>query len=81
MSGGEAPLIFKPLNPSGYYADHLSYVCFVPIPVAAWSKALIIFAPSNAGIVGSNPTQDMDVCVRLFCGYVVLCVGSGLATS
>jgi hypothetical protein len=21
---------------------------------------------SNAGIVGSNPTQDMDVCVRLF---------------
>jgi hypothetical protein len=41
----------------------------------AWT----IFARSNAGIVDSNPTQDMDVCVRLFCVYVVLCLGSGLA--
>jgi hypothetical protein len=24
-------------------------------------------ARSNAGIVGSNPTQGKDVCVRLFC--------------
>jgi hypothetical protein len=32
----------------------------------------------NAGIMGSNPTKDMDVCLRLLC--VVLCVGSGLAT-
>jgi hypothetical protein len=30
--------------------------------------------------MGSNPTQGMDVCVRLFCVYAVLCVGSGLAT-
>jgi hypothetical protein len=35
-------------------------------------------ARSNAGIVGSNPTQGMDV--RLFCVHVVLCVGRGLAT-
>jgi hypothetical protein len=28
--------------------------------------------------VDSNPTQSMDVCVRLFCVCVVLCVGSGL---
>jgi hypothetical protein len=33
---------------------------------------------SNAGIVSSNPTQGMDVCSRLFCVCVVLCVGSGL---
>jgi hypothetical protein len=33
---------------------------------------------SEAGIVGSNPTQGTDVCVRLFCVCVVLCVGSGL---
>jgi hypothetical protein len=51
-----------------------------PITVAARSKARTSFARSNAGIVGSNPTQCMDVCVRLFCVYVVLCVGSGLAT-
>jgi hypothetical protein len=32
------------------------------------------------GIVGSNPTRGMDVCVRLFCVCVVLCVGRGLVT-
>jgi hypothetical protein len=32
------------------------------------------------GIVGSNPTGGMDVCVRLFYVYVVLCVGNGFAT-
>jgi hypothetical protein len=47
--------------------DHL------PITVAALSKAWTVFARSNAGIVGSNPTQGVDV-------SVVLCVGSGLAT-
>jgi hypothetical protein len=35
------------------------------------------FLRPNAGIVGSNPTQGMDVFERLFC--VVLCVGSGFA--
>jgi hypothetical protein len=29
---------------------------------------------------GLNPTRGMDVCVRLFCVCVVLCVGSGLTT-
>jgi hypothetical protein len=29
---------------------------------------------SNSGIVGSNPTRDIDVCVS------VVCVGSRLAT-
>jgi hypothetical protein len=53
---------------------------FGPITVAARSKAWTVFAHSNTGIVGSNPVQLMDVCVRLFCVYVVLCVGSGLAT-
>jgi hypothetical protein len=38
------------------------------------------FARSNIGIVGSNPTQDMDVCVRLFCACVVPCICIGLAT-
>jgi hypothetical protein len=42
--------------------------------------ARTVFARSNAGIVGSNLTQGMDVCVRLFCVCVVVCVGSGLAT-
>jgi hypothetical protein len=41
--------------------------------------SISVFARSNAGIVGSNPTQGMDVCVHLSCVYVVLCVGSSLA--
>jgi hypothetical protein len=46
-----------------------------PIPAAEQSKAWTVIARSNAGVVGSNPTRGMDVCVRLFCVYVVLCVG------
>jgi hypothetical protein len=37
-------------------------------------------ALTNIGIVGSNPTQGMDVCAGLFRFYIALCVGSGLAT-
>jgi hypothetical protein len=50
-----------------------------PITVIARSKACNVFARSNTGIVGSNPTQGMDVCVLLFFVCVVLCVGSSLA--
>jgi hypothetical protein len=47
-------------------------------PVAARSKAWTIFALLTTGVVGSNPTRGMDVCARLFCICVVLCVSSGL---
>jgi hypothetical protein len=47
--------------------------------LAAPSKARTVFAHSNAGIVGSNPNEDMDVCVRLFYVCVVLCAGNCLA--
>jgi hypothetical protein len=44
--------------------------------VAARSKAQV-WGRFVAGIAGSNPTQDTDVC--LLCLYVVLfCVGRGL---
>jgi hypothetical protein len=48
--------------------------------VAAWSEAWSLFAHFSAGIVGSNLTEGMDVCVRVYSVCVVLCVGSGLAT-
>jgi hypothetical protein len=51
-----------------------------PITVAARSEAWTVFARSNTRVLGSNPTRGMDVCVRLFCVCVVLCVGRGLAT-
>jgi hypothetical protein len=37
-----------------------------PIMVAARSKVRTVFASSNVEFVGSNLTQGMDVCVRLF---------------
>jgi hypothetical protein len=40
-------------------------------------SASIVFARSNVGVVGSNSIRGMDVCVRLFCVCVVLCVGRG----
>jgi hypothetical protein len=43
--------------------------------------SITVFNRSNAGIVGSNPTQGTNICVRLFCVCVVLCVGSGLGKS
>jgi hypothetical protein len=43
-------------------------------------QSWIVFARSNAGIVGSNPTRCLDICVFLFFVCVVLCVGSGLST-
>jgi hypothetical protein len=51
----------------------------LPITMAARSKAWTVFARSNAGIVGSNPTQGwMSVCV--YSVFMLSCVGSGLAT-
>jgi hypothetical protein len=47
---------------------------------ARW-KAWTVFAHLHAGIMGSNPTQDIDVwCVCVYSVCVVLCLGSGLAT-
>jgi hypothetical protein len=50
-----------------------------PITVGARSKARNVFACSNTGVVNSNPTQVMDVCMHLFCVCIDLCVGRVLA--
>jgi hypothetical protein len=52
------------------------YYGSTPNTVAARSEAWTVFARLKAGIVGSNPNQGMDVCLRLFC----VCVSSGLET-
>jgi hypothetical protein len=59
---------------------HLIKVSSMPLTVAARSEVWTVFARSNTVVVGSNTTWGMDVCVRLFCVCVVLCVGSGFAT-
>jgi hypothetical protein len=38
--------------------------------VAARSKAVTVFARSNAGIVDSNPSRGMDVCVCVYSVFV-----------
>jgi hypothetical protein len=55
----------------------------MPATVAERSGACTVFARSESGIVGSNPTQCMDVsCVcEFFCVCVVLCLDRGLTTS
>jgi hypothetical protein len=42
------------------------------------SRQSCIMKENGAGILGSNSTQGMDVCHRLFCVCVVLC--NNLAT-
>jgi hypothetical protein len=49
----------------------MSVINSTPITVAARSKAWIVFARSNSGIMGSNPTQDMDVCECIFSVFVL----------
>jgi hypothetical protein len=56
------------------------YSVETPMTVAGQSKTWTVFARSNIGRVGSNPTVGMDVCVPYFRVFVVLCVGIGLAT-
>jgi hypothetical protein len=46
--------------------------------MTAGTKALNVFARANTGIVGSNPTRAMDVCVHFV--FVLSCAGSGPAT-
>jgi hypothetical protein len=46
----------------------------LPITVAARFKAWTVFARSNAGILGSNPTQGMDVCVCVYSVFVLFCM-------
>jgi hypothetical protein len=46
-----------------------------PITVVAQSNAWTAFAGSNAGIVGSNHTEGMDVCiVWVYSVFVLFCV-------
>jgi hypothetical protein len=60
---------FEPLN-TFLKADHSGRAV----------RVLYCLLLPETGIVGSNPTEGMDVCVCLICVCVVLRVGSGLAT-
>jgi hypothetical protein len=55
--------------------DRYVYI-YMPVTVAEWSKSWTVFARSDDGTVGSNPTRGMNVCVSI---YSVFVLGSGLA--
>jgi hypothetical protein len=68
-----------------WYVASLSFLIFWTIVLrnvvyllTTRSKAWTVFSSSNTGVVCSNPTGGMDVCMPLFCVCVILCVGSGL---
>jgi hypothetical protein len=50
------------------------------ITVAARSRHELSSLARKLESLSSNANRGMDVCVRLLCVSVVLCVGSGLAT-
>jgi hypothetical protein len=63
-------------NPTGstlFWNYVIIHRCEANLSVAARSEVWTVFASSNTGIVGSNHTQGMDVCMRLFCVSFVLC--------
>jgi hypothetical protein len=64
-----------------FFSGHAALSQHLPIRVVAKSKAWTVVARWNTGVVGSNPTRSMDICVRLFCVCVVLRVGRGPVTS
>jgi hypothetical protein len=48
-------------------------VAALPLVKTPPSKFFIEFCRSNSGIVGSNRSQDVFICMRIFCVRVVLC--------
>jgi hypothetical protein len=68
------------INYDNFKTIYILVIYRKPITVAVRSKARNVFARSNTGIVGSNSTKGMDVCVHIFCVRVVLCAGSGFVT-
>jgi hypothetical protein len=49
-----------------------------PITVAARSKAWTVFARLNPVIMGSKPTQDMDICVCVYTVFVFFVLAEAL---
>jgi hypothetical protein len=56
------------------YIHNTVYIKNRPITVGVPSKKLTLFACSQVGMVGSNPTQGMDVCMCVYSMCVLLWV-------
>jgi hypothetical protein len=78
------PILFSTAPTNFTQSIHVAlHAIFRALPYIAsldCTLAGTVAARSSTGIVRSNPTQGMNVCVRLFCVFAVLCAGSGFAT-
>jgi hypothetical protein len=72
-------LIYPALSDRNAHVQVFTTTIIIIIIIIIIRKTPFLSHSSNAGIVGSDPTQGMDVCVGLLRICAVLCVGSGLA--
>jgi hypothetical protein len=52
----------------------VKFALYLPITVAARSEVWTVSARLNAAIMGSSPTQGIDVCVCVYSVFVLSCV-------
>jgi hypothetical protein len=63
-----------PFSLWGVDESNLPRMVVVPATVAERSDSWTVFTRSNTGVVGSNPTWGMDVCVWVYSVFVLSCV-------
>jgi hypothetical protein len=71
------PVWIMMLTSAFVFLSHILMLVLTQL-VCGRHKSSTVFARSNAGVVGSNPTRGMNVCVRF--SVFVLCVRRGLTT-
>jgi hypothetical protein len=57
----------------GKFLTHLRDLWIMLLGISLFKYFGPVFARSNAGILCSNPTQGMDVCLRLLCSCFSVC--------
>jgi hypothetical protein len=60
-------------NDVHHYIIDRNLLEWILITVAARPESWTVFTLSNTGIIGSNPTRCMSVCLYCFCACVILC--------
>jgi hypothetical protein len=58
--------------------ENFSFYCMMRIESSEFIMSRSQRTRSNTGIVCSNPTKGMDVCVCFYYVFMLSCVGSGL---
>jgi hypothetical protein len=81
VCGKDTKRILMPFSEAGSQKSVVSIATGCQSTVAEQSKVCTVSARLEAGTVGSNRTQDMDVQCLCVCVFLCLCTGRGRATS